>query len=123
VCSSFKSQPSRANADARGFTGATAAVWQIPLGHWPVVTCASTSARKCFSTDWIGAGTICPRPADGRQSHGLAKLVEQGEVLPILAFGETTSRPVNEHLGHLLRTDPAGYALAAGFVAVKTNSG
>src|SRR5690348_6764263 len=35
---------------------------QIPLGHLPSRTCASTSLRKCFNTDCTGAGTICPSP-------------------------------------------------------------
>src|ERR1700691_4026654 len=33
-----------------------------PAGHRRFKICASTSARKCFSTEAIGAGTTCPSP-------------------------------------------------------------
>ena len=35
---------------------------QTPDGHSRRVMCASTSSRKCFSTEAIGAGTTCPSP-------------------------------------------------------------
>src|SRR2546425_12815551 len=35
---------------------------QTPDGHSWRVMCASTSSRKCFSTEAIGAGTTCPSP-------------------------------------------------------------
>ena len=42
--------------------GRLSAVKQMPDGHSRRDKCASTSSRKCFSTDEIGAGTTCPRP-------------------------------------------------------------
>src|SRR6185312_16246031 len=33
-----------------------------PAGQRPFFTCSSTTWGKCFSTDRMGAGTICPRP-------------------------------------------------------------
>src|SRR5260370_18973582 len=91
----------------------------------PARALASRDVRIDFSSKMFQhrldrCGHDLTKAADGRQGHGLTKLVEQGEALPILAFRETASRPVNEHLGHLLRTDPAGHPLAAGFVAAKT---
>ena len=35
---------------------------QTPAGQRLFLTCSSTTWGKCFSTDWMGAGTICPRP-------------------------------------------------------------
>src|SRR5271156_3151475 len=35
---------------------------QTPAGQFRCKICASTSARKCFSTEAIGAGTTCPSP-------------------------------------------------------------
>src|SRR5580704_19101475 len=35
---------------------------QTPAGHRRCDRCASTSSRKCFRTDAIGAGTTWPRP-------------------------------------------------------------
>src|SRR5437899_678015 len=111
----------RADSYALGFTGARSGGKANPAG-----TLAPQNVRINFSAEMLQHGLNGGRrdlaeAADRSLAHGLCKIIEQGEIGAILRLGDTALCPTREQIRHFLRSNAAGNALAAGFVAIKAH--